>query len=388
MHVKSRTVMVAAAAATLVAATAGAGHAGGDRSDRHRHGEELRTVTELSGPRGVDSVHPGHTLVTEDDGSFSLVVERRHRRTKVIELGSLPASAGFANAIAGAHGKVYILTGAGAPGSGAASLYVWSWRTKGEPRLLADIGAYQAEDLDPYDLEGAPEESNPFGLAPLRDGSVLVADAAGNDLLRVWPSGRTKTVARLMPRTVEMPEGLPPTDPEGNPLPPAGTPMPAEAVATSVTVGSDGYWYVGELRGFPATPGTSQIWRIRPGSVNAVCNPEKPGHAHHRRHGHHKRHGACTRYADGLTSIVDLAADHHGSIYAVTLSKLSWLAMELGAPGSEIGGLFRVRHHGHSIREIAKDQLSLPGGADVSHDGDIYVTGPVFGPGALVKIRR
>ena len=43
-----------------------------------------------------------------------------------------------------------------------------------------------------------------------------------------------------------------------------------------MTVGSDGYWYVGELRGFPATPGTSEIWRIKPGTVGAVCDPEKP----------------------------------------------------------------------------------------------------------------
>ena len=66
---------------------------------------------------------------------------------------------------------------------------------------------------------------------------------------------------------------------EGGPLPPAGTPIPSEAVATSVTVGSDGYWYVGELRGFPATPGTSQIWKIKPGTVGATCDPENPGAA-------------------------------------------------------------------------------------------------------------
>ena len=63
-----------------------------------------------------------------------------------------------------------------------------------------------------------------------------------------------------------------------------------------MTVGPDGYWYVGELRGFPATPGTSQIWRIKPGTIDAVCDPEKPWR------------GRCTRYADGLTSIVDLGA--------------------------------------------------------------------------------
>src|SRR4029453_19346402 len=123
-----------------------------------------------------------------------------------------------------------------------------------------------------------------FGVAALRDGTVLVADAANNDLLRVWPNGKIRTVARLKPRTVTVPAGL------GAEAPPAGTPFVAEAVATSVTVGSDGYWYVGELRGFPATPGTSQIWRIKPGSVNALCDPAAPST------------GACQRYADGFTS--------------------------------------------------------------------------------------
>ena len=126
------------------------------------------------------------------------------------------------------------------------------------PLVIADIGKYQLNDPDPYNTNGPAEESNPFGVAALKDGTVLVSDAAGNDLLRVWPkTGQIKTVARLKPRVVNVPPGLPATDPEGNPteLPPAGTPINSEAVATSVTVGSDGYWYVGELRGFPATPG-------------------------------------------------------------------------------------------------------------------------------------
>jgi hypothetical protein len=76
-------------------------------------------------------------------------------------------------------------------------------------------------------------------------------------------------VARLKPRVVSVPEELP-DEFQGEPLPPAGTPVPSEAVATSVTVGADGSYYVSELRGFPATPGTSQVWRIAPGSVNAI----------------------------------------------------------------------------------------------------------------------
>jgi hypothetical protein len=348
-------------------ATAGHGHGHG-----HGHGGTLKTVADLSGPRGVASVGPGRTLVTEDDGTFSLVIERRHQPAKVIELGAVGAP-GFANAIDNRGHTIYILTGGGEPGTGAATLYKWK-PGYAEAKPVADIAAYQVTDPDPADQEDFPEDSNPFGVVALKHGGVLVSDAAGNDLLRVHHDGTIQTIATILPRVVEVPEGLPATDPEGNPLPPAGTPIPSEAVATSVTVGADGYFYVGELRGFPATPGTSEIWRINPHAKNAVCDPEHP------------YKGACKRYVDGLTSIVDLGADLWGNIYAVSLSKLSWLAVELGVEGAEVGAVYKISKWGHKVRELAKDQLINPGGVDVSWWGKVYVTGPVFGPGALSTI--
>ncbi len=369
---------LAAAAPVLAAGTA----------NTSPSGQTVRTIVPLDGPRGVDALGRGRTLVTETGGDFSLVVERPHGAPHVVPLGNLPTE--FPPAVAlGRHGTVYLLTGAAgppedpearalrsiagadaAPADPAAGATLFKWRSGwSAPRPIADIAAYQATDPDPYDLEGVPEDSNPFGLAALRDGTVLVADAAGNDLVRVWPNGRIRTVARLKPRTVEAPEGLP-----GGP--PAGTPMASEAVATSVTVGADGAWYVGELRGFPATPGTSQIWRIKAGSVGATCDPTHP------------RRGRCTRYADGLTSIIDLASGRRG-VYALELSKMSWLAVELGLPGAEVGGLFLVSRSHRSphvrLRELAAGQLVLPSGVDVG--GGLYVVGPLFGPGALMKIR-
>jgi hypothetical protein len=124
--------------------------------------------------------------------------------------------------------------------------------------------------------------------------------------------------------------------------------LPSEAVAASVTVGADGYYYVGELRGFPATPGKSQIWRIAPGSVNAVCDPLAPST------------GPCQRYADGFTSIVDLAAGPDGSIYVVEFVKRSWLQWELGMVNPPVGGLFRIPPGGGSAIELAPGELILP----------------------------
>jgi hypothetical protein len=375
----------------LVAAMTAAATAGPSGNHDHSHDPEVETVVAgLDGPRGVDALGNGKTLVTETDGTFSLVIEGDHhdwwsRHTggshddgddpaRVIPLGAVPG--GFAPAIAkGRNGWIYILTGGAEPGAGggpppgAATLFRWRFGMDA-PEPFADIAAYQESDPDPYDQEGAPADTNPFGLAALWDGSVLVSDAAGNDLLRVDGVGNITTVARLLPRTVEVPEGLPPTDPEGNPFPPAGTPIVSEAVATSVTVGPDGYWYVGELRGFPATPGTSQIWRIKPGSVNAVCDPEHPWNQ------------ACKRFADGFTSIVDLGASRR-SLYVVEISKQGWLPMELGLPGAEVGAVFRVGRYGWRT-ELAEGQFIQPGGVDVSDA--IYVVGPVFGPGSLMKL--
>jgi hypothetical protein len=71
---------------------------------------------------------------------------------------------------------------------------------------------------------------------------------------------------------------------------------------------------------------------------------------------------------------------------------MSWLAFELGMPGSEVGAVYKIHKAdgatGHVFkRELARDQLILPGGVDVSWSGRVYQVGPVFGPGALNVIR-
>ena len=136
----------------------------------------------------------------------------------------------FANAIsADRTGKVYILTGGGAPGH-AARPRCTSGGTAGQSRSPSPTSPpTRSPTPTPADLEDFPEDSNPYGVAALGHGAALVADAAGNDLLKVSAGGNIKTVAHILPRVVEVPEGLPATDPEGNPLPPAGTPIPAEA---------------------------------------------------------------------------------------------------------------------------------------------------------------
>ena len=363
MGVRTRIAAVAALALAGSVLVAGQADAGGSHSS-------LKPVaTGLNGPRGV-STFGNKVIYSVTDGS--VYATDGHKTWK---LGTVPGTGGFAPAIdTSKWGVTYALTGAGGepgqpPVPGGSTLY--RLRPGKSPVKVKDIAAYQATDPDPYNQADSPTESNPFGVAALNDGTVLVSDAANNDLLRVWPNGKTKTVARLKPRTVKVPAGL------GPDAPPAGTPFVAEAVATSVTVGSDGYWYVGELRGFPATPGTSEIWRIKPGSIGAVCDPVKPNK------------GNCQRYADGYTSIVDLAGGPHGTLAVVELARDSWLAFESG--GSTIGALFLQypgKHHRAGYkRELVRGQLNLPGGAAFNRWGGLYVSAPVFGPGAVYKVK-
>ena len=354
--------VVGSALMTVPAAEAGPSHSTGQKL--------VPVVKNLNGPRGVDDGFGG-LVFSEADGTVSYAATKGRYTGVKRKIGVVPGAGGFSPAVSvSKSGTIYALTGGGEPGTGAATLYKV---VKGKGfKKVADIGAYQAKDPDPYDLEQNPTDTNPFGVYALNDGTVLVSDAAGNDLLRVFKNGRIVTVARLKPRVVKVPSYFPPKDPEGNPLPPPGTVMPSEAVATSVTVGSDGYWYVGELRGFPATPGKSQIWRIKPGSIGAVCDPVRPYNS------------KCKRFADGRTSIVDLERGPRGTIYAVELVKKSWFAMELGL--STTGGLFNVRPGGHAT-ELVKNKLTQSGGVATDQHGRVYVAYPVFGPGQISAVK-
>ena len=69
----------------------------------------------------------------------------------------------------------------------------------GTNKPVLNIADYQMKDPDPVDIDQDPPdpfESNPYGLAVTLSGDALVADAAGNDLIRVTPGGKPTTMAR------------------------------------------------------------------------------------------------------------------------------------------------------------------------------------------------
>ena len=145
--------------------------------------------------------------------------------------------------------------------------------------------------------------------------------------------------------------------------------QPAQGVPTSVAIGLDGAYYVGELKGFPAPTGASRVWRIEPGTRQATCGSSS----------------ACKVVADGFTSIVDLAFGPDGTLYVVELDEASWLAVELGfsTPGGTVNA---CNPASGACMELATG-LPMPIAAAVDRSGTVYEAIRALVPGAASVIQ-
>jgi hypothetical protein len=231
----------------------------------------------------------------------------------------------------------------------------------GTVRLLRSRGSAVVADLVAFEGSAnpvGPVDSNPYGIARLSDGGYLVADAGGNDLVHVGPPvrGATPTVRTLTtfpnlpPRPFVPPSCVGTTIP-ASAFPPAGTPIPAETVPTTVEVGTNGTFYVGMLTGFPFAKGAASILRVSPS-------------------------GRQNTFASGLTHIVGLDIARDGSLYAVELSTDSLLQAACGAPVP--GDVVRFRN---GRRTVVAAGLPAPGGVAVAPDGSFYVSVNSTSPG-------
>lgn len=238
--------------------------------------------------------------------------------------------------------------------------------SRGNVRRIADLFAFEAaNNPDGADLI----DSNPFDVHSLGGNAALVADAAGNDLLRVSNRGEIDVLAVL-------PDELVPTDnvkallgcPAGPPgicgLPPE---IPAQAVATSVAVGPDGHYYVGELKGFPAPVAESNIWRVSPDASDAACGSSSD----------------CVKAFDGgFTSIIDLAFGPDGMLYVVELDEQSWFALELSPPGGLVGGTINACDvDALTCAEVATG-IPMVTAVTFGTDGTLWATKNALIPGA------
>lgn len=226
----------------------------------------------------------------------------------------------------------------------------------GTPRPVAEISAFEAAE----NPDGGEIDSNPFDLAALGGGRVLVADAAANAVLIADRTGHIDWVATL---PNELASSAHAKTLAGCPNPPAelafvcGLPemMPAEPVTTSVAVGPDGAYYVSELKGFPAPLGASKVWRIEPGTRHAECGSSP----------------ACEVVVDGFTSIVDINFGPDGTLYVVELDENSWLGLETNPPQMQ-GGTINACAWGTFDCTERESGLPIPMAVAITRANDVY----------------
>lgn len=266
------------------------------------------------------------------------------------------------------RGSMWASTGAGADPESDTGQGIYRV-SKGKSRLVANLFKFEEE----YDPDGgAVPDSNPFDVQSLGGRAALVVDAGGNDLLRVDNRGSIEVVA-IFPDELVSTDNIKELFGCPNPadicdLPPM---IPGQAVPTSVAVGPDGYYYVGELKGFPAPTGASNIWRVSPSASGAICGTSPD----------------CVKVFDGgFTSILDLAFDSEGALLVAELDELSWAAVEFFGP-SELGGTISSCDIGTlECSEVATGIPILTAIAS-SSDGSLWATNNALIPG-LADVAR
>src|SRR5689334_18853656 len=307
-------------------------------------------ASHLNNPRGLE-VGPDGALYIAEAGTGG--------RLKCIAGPEGKQCAGFTGAIIRATSsgqEVYaagFISGAGPDGNGATGIddtaispggTVYGIITSfgphaiGGPKVAEQIGNVlridrgaktKVANVDSYEFTHNPAKDNvdsdPYGIAWAGNG-LLVADAAGNSLLHVGLDGSVSTVATFLAQNL------------GGHY--------AQSVPTSVAVGPDGAYYVGELGG-AAPPGHARIWRGFIGQKPSV-------------------------WKTGFSTITGLAFGPDGSLYVSELNP-GGLDAVFNPQGDPHGAVFRIWPDGHKT-ELAHGQLIQPGGIAVGPDNTVYVS--------------
>lgn len=198
----------------------------------------------------------------------------------------------------------------------------------GNWRLMADVAAHEAA-VNPG---GGPVDSNPFAVLA-EPGERIVSDAGANALLRVKANGDISTIATFPSRA------------QGR---------STDAVPTSVAIGPDGAYYVGELTGVPFATDAANVYRVVPGAAPSI-------------------------FLSGFTTIIDLAFGLNGELYVLEHSSA-------GPFFAGPGRLTRVAPNG--ARTVIVGSLDRPTAVVVGDDGALYVSnhGTSVATGEVLKI--
>jgi hypothetical protein len=204
--------------------------------------------------------------------------------------------------------------------------------TGGTATAESYLGTYEAQNNPDNGAGNGPGDpsidSDPYGVTPY-DGGLAIADAAANDVL-LYKNGTLSTLAvlPLINETV------------------SGSPVPAQAVPTSLAVGPDGALYIGELGGAPNNVGVASVYRYA--------------------------NGQLTEYQSGFTMIGDIAFDQAGRLLVLEMDQAGFADTDPGGLPTP-GALIRVNADG-SRTVLASTGLEYPGGMAVAADGSVYAT--------------
>ncbi len=311
----------------------------------------------LNNPRGLTFAPNGQLFVAEagtgNNDSAILGIDLQKGIQAYLAQG-LPSIVTPMGDIVGVHdvsplGRINLLApiglGADPTTRAAGSKFGWLLRVSatGKQQYRADVAGHEA-GANP---DGSVVDSNPYAVQVLPNGNAVVADAGANALLYVnVATGTVQTLAVFPAREVAAP------------FPPFS--LPAEAVPNAVTLGPDGAIYVGQLLGFPFTPGESNVYRVT-------------------------MDGSYEVFAGGFTSIIDVTFDAQGNLYVLEIAKIGLL--NAFQTGDFTGALIRVAPDG-TRTEIASTGLFAPGGVAIGSDGAAYVTNYSIssGGGQVVRI--
>jgi hypothetical protein len=245
----------------------------------------------------------------------------------------------------------------------------------GQVRKVANLFEFEAAFNPHTGAPPNPPDSNPFDVQALGPHAALVVDAGGNDLLRIDDSGNIKVLAVFpnedVPTTnIKALAGCPGSAAPFCALPDA---LPAQPVPTSIAIDRRGYIYVGELKGFPAPAGESNIWRVSPHADSAQCGASPD----------------CVKVFDGgFTSVIDLAFGHDGLLYVTELDEASWAAIEIF--GTPAGGTINACSVKWGFCFEVADELPEPTAIAFDKSGALWATQHALVPGGaeVVKIPR
>lgn len=236
--------------------------------------------------------------------------------------------------------------------------------SKGKSHLIVNLfqieAALNPDGNDPFD-------SNPYDVASLGGNAALVIDAGGNVLYRIDNQGGVEVLAVFPDEVVSTANAMDLADCPDSGAPLCGLPpaIPAQAVPTSVAIGPDGFYYVGELKGFPAPTGVSNIWRVAPDASWADCGSSPD----------------CVKVFDGgFTSIIDLAFGADGTLYVAELDEKSWFAVEFGVGGE--GGTINACDLSTTTCSEVAGGIPMLTAITLEKDGTLWATKNALIPGS------